>query len=234
MKIEFQRYLSSLCTIAVLITAPLAGHAMPTTYDIGAGSAPGFTASYLHAGTTQMGSTGYYANGAKIGVTGSLTIDMADLAGTYGEITGSGDFGQGVDDWTIFFTGASAGLIDLYDNGVTTVKDLITLDYVLLDSSDDILSEGSFYFANRDFNGGSISDGPNYIDSSVLYLWGNNWINISGGSDNRDNFVDAGGLPLGLDLYGVAYTDTVPEPGIAALLAIGLVGFGFKRRLKSA
>ncbi len=239
MKTEFQHYLSSLCAAVALIAIPLASHAIPITYDIGAGSAPGFSASWLHAGTVQMGSSGYFANGDKASMSGSLTLDMADLASASGQLTGSGDFGLGSDDWTLDFSGASAGTLTFFGGGET---DLLSLNYAL-SSLGGHSSTGTFYFADRDFNSGTIDDGPNFISPDLLYLWGNNWINISGGTTDRDAFVtpcgggvilstdssSCGGIALGLDLHG----HSVPEPGIVTLLAIGLIGFGVSRRKKT-
>lgn len=91
---------------AMLLSMP-AG-ALPITYDIGAGTAPGFSGSWLHAGTDQMGNSGFYANGDKIRINGQLTLDVAAGSGS-GVLTGSGDFGLGNDFWTILVTGASSG-----------------------------------------------------------------------------------------------------------------------------
>jgi len=224
MNIEFQRYFASFCAALALLALPLASQAVPITYNIGAGSAPGFSASWLHAGSGEMGSTGYFANGMATNMTGSLTLDMADLGSATGLISGAGDFGLGVDTWTLEFFGAAANTVMFVDGNI----DLLSIEYDLT-SLGGHTSSGTFYFANRDFNGGNISDGPNYISDSVLYLWGNNWVNATGASD-RTAFTDAGGIALGLDLYGEAVT--VPEPGIAALLAVGLLGLGFIGRLK--
>lgn len=236
MKTELQRHLSSLCAAVVLIAVPLASHGVPITYNLGVGSGlQAATDPILDSGSNN---TGYYTNSTKTGMSGSLTLDMADLSSTSGSLTGAGDFGLGADTWTIDFSGASAGTVAFVDGDT----DLLSLGYTL-SSIGGYLSSGTFYFADRDFNGGTISDGPNYIDPSVLYLWGNNWINASGGSTDRDTFVapcgggilltlstDCGGTALGLDLYGEART--VPEPGIAALLAMGLLGMVFIRYFK--
>jgi hypothetical protein len=88
------------------------------------------------------------------------------------------------------------------------------LDYVL-ESSAGYPNEGVFYFARRDFNGGSVDDGPNYIDDSRLYLWGNNWLNANGSTDRAD-FQGQGGVPLGLDLYA-----EVPEPPVVCCCCWG-------------
>jgi len=217
----------TICVALALMAAPLTGQAIPVTYDITSGSAPGFSGSWLHAGTTQMGNSGFYANGQASRITGSLTLDMSGSVSASGLLSGTGNFGLGVSDWTINITGGSSG----HHSFVGGEMDLLSLDYNLT-SLGGHTSSGTFYFAARDFNGGTADDGPNYIDNDKLFLWGNNWVNANGASDRTD-FLNAGNPVLGLDLYGVA-TTTVPEPGILALIAMGLIGFGAKRRMLNA
>jgi len=223
MEINFKHYLHLLCGAAIFAATPIASHATPSvTYALGATSnVPGFSATWLHAGTSEMGNTGYYANGVKARMTGSLTLDMDNLASASGSLSGYGDFGQTPGNWTLDFAGGTSNSVTFADGNM----DLLSLNYTLTNDDNTFSSTGTFYFADRDFNGGSTSDGPNYIDPDVLYLWGNNWVNL--GDTSRQDFVSNGGMALGLDLYGV------PEPGIAALLAIGLLGMGFKRRYQS-
>lgn len=222
MKINFKHYLHLLCGAVIFAATSITSQATPSvTYRLGAGSAPGFSATWLHAGTSEMGNTGYYANGKKARMTGSLTLDMHDLALASGSLSGSGDFGQGIGNWTLDFAGGTSNSVTFADGNM----DLLSLNYTLTNDINTFSETGTFYFASRDFNGGSISNGPNYVDPDILYLWGNNWVNQ--GNTSRQDFVNAGGIALGLDLYGV------PEPGIAALLAIGLLGMGFKRRYQS-
>ncbi len=224
MQINFKHYLHLLCGAVIFAATSITSHATPSvTYALGATSdVPGFSATWLHAGTSEMGNTGYYANGVKARMTGSLTLDMDNLASASGSLSGYGDFGQTPGNWTLDFAGATSNSVTFADRN----RDLLSLNYTLTNGDNTFSSTGTFYFANRDFNGGDISNGPNYIDPDILYLWGNNWVNQ--GDTSRQDFVNAGGVALGLDLYGV------PEPGIAALLAIGLLGMGFKRRYQSA
>jgi len=222
MEINFKHYLHSLCGAVIFAATPITSLATPSvTYELGAGNAPGFSATWLHAGSREMGSTGYYANGVKARMTGSLTLDMDNLASASGSLSGYGDFGQGADNWILDFAGATSNSVVFADGNI----DLLSLNYTLTNDGNTFSDTGTFYFASRDFNGGNISNGPNYIDPNVLYLWGNNWINQS--DTSKQDFIKTGGIALGLDLYGV------PEPGIAALLAIGLLGMGFKRRYQS-
>jgi len=207
---------------ALLSALPAVSQAVAITYNIQNGSAPNFSGSWIHSADTQMGTSGYFANGTKTEVAGTLTIDTANLAATSGQLTANGDFGSGSAMWTIDFNGASSGSHTFIGGDV----DLISIDYSLNSfglMGGEVSSTGTFYFADRDFNGAPISNGPNYFDDSVLYLWGNNWVNLNGASDKPTTYT-----PLGLDLYGV------PEPSVALLLGIGLLGLASKRLLKSA
>ena len=211
--------LGAVCTwlLAALVALPIASHAVSVTYNIDEGSGG------LYLGTNQIENSGYFmAGGSKVSMSGSLTLDMADLASASGQITGTGDFGLGSDNWTLDFLGASSGT-HLFVGGES---DLLSIGYTL-SSFGGHSSTGTFYFADRDFNGGTVSDGPNYIDSSSLYLWGNNWINANGGTSDRDAFVDAGGIALALDL-------AVPVPAAVWLFGSGLLGLiGMARRKKA-
>jgi len=207
---------------AVLITAlPAVSQAVAITYDIQNGSAPSFSGSWIHSADNEMGSSGYFTNGTKTRVAGSITI-TDDLSLSTGQLTATGNFGSGNDSWTIdLFNGASSTMATFV--GGDTL--LLSLDYTITGSSTGLLDSGTFYFASRDFNSAPISNGPNYFDSSVLYLWGNNWINEDGTDANRPVSTAA----LGLDIYGVA----VPEPTIALLLGLGLLGIASRRLIKS-
>lgn len=226
----------SMCmAMALVVAAPLTVQAVPVTYDIGSGTQPGFSGSWIHAATSQMGSTGYYANGIAARISGSLTIDF-DMGGNAtsasGLLSGTGDFGLGSDTWTIDITGGSSSTAPTFIGGDSL---LLSLDYTLTSASN-VSSSGTFYFADRDFNNNTADGGPNLIAGNNLYLWGNNWINANGAGD-RDAFVTTGGIDgrntaLGMDLFGTVRD--VPEPGILALLAIGLIGIGVKRRALNA
>lgn len=213
--------------LGLVFTLSLAGSgtatAVPVSYQIGAGSTPGFSGSWLHSARDEMGDSGFYTNGEAMRITGELTIDM-ESGDASGRLSGKGNFGLGssaMDDWLLVITGGSKGTHTFNDGE----KDLLTLNYVLTSKSG-YEADGAFNFADRDFNGGNRDNGPNYINENRLYLWGNNWVN--NGDKNRDWFVyDEEGNALGLDLYG-----TAPEPGLLMLMATGLMGIGFSARLR--
>ena len=211
----------SICIALALVAAPITAQAIAITYDIDSGSAPNFSGSWLHAATNEMGSSGYYANGAAAGIEGSLTLitdAMGNYTGASGTLTGSGNVLGSVEDWTIDIMGGSSSPFALFTGGDSL---LLSLDYHLT-SAQGHNSRGTFYFANRDFNNIPNDDSPNFIRPEKLVLWGNNWIN------NGIN-EHPGVSGLGLDLFGTV-TDDVPEPGILALLAVGLIGIGVSRR----
>ncbi|VAW52665.1 hypothetical protein MNBD_GAMMA05-483 [hydrothermal vent metagenome] len=217
----------SICVALTLVAATLTAQAVPITYDIGSGSAPGFSGSWIHAGTTQTGNSGYYANGAKASLSGVLTLDMDNLASTSGSLSAVGDFGLGNDSWTIDITGGSSGT-QLFVGGVT---DLLSIDYTLSAAGSGFSTMGTFYFATVDFNDNLADGGPNLITDDQLILWGNNWVNSSGAEDKIAFTNVIGNYALGLDLYGTARDVPVPEPGVLAMLAMGLVGIGVRRRI---
>ncbi len=143
MQINFKHYLLSLCAVVIFAATPIASHAIPSvTYELGAtDNVPGFSGTWLHAGTREMGNTGYYANGVKARMTGSLILDMHDLAGASGSLSGSGDFGLGLDDWTLDFTGVASHSVTFADGNV----DLLSLNYILTNDSNTFSSTGTFY-----------------------------------------------------------------------------------------
>ena len=219
--------LKSMCVSLALVAAAVTAQAVPITYDIGPGSAPGFSGSWIHAGTTEMGNSGYFANGAKARLSGALTLDMDNLAAASGSMVATGDFGLGADTWTLNVNGGSAGT-ESFVGGLT---DLLSIDYTLSATGSGVSTAGTFYFVTKDFNNNTSDGGPNLITDDQLILWGNNWVN-NRGSEDRTAFTSViGNYALGLDLYGEARGAAVPEPGILAMLAMGLIGIGVRRRI---
>jgi len=212
---------------AVLLTAlPAVSQAVVTTYNIQSGTAPSFSGSWIHSADTE-GSTGYFTNGAKRSVTGSLTIDTGDLSQSFGQLLiDDGNFGLGAgSSWTIDLFNGASNMVSTFLGGEAL---LLSLDYTITGTDNTnapVSNSGTFYFANRDFTGDTnITNGPNYFNDSILYLWGNNWINKLGAINKPERNT------LGLDLYGVA----VPEPTIALLLGLGLLGIASRKLIKSA
>lgn len=204
--------------IGALALVPSIALAGPITYNITDGSSGSFTASWLHAGTGAE-SDGFYMNGNKASISGSITIDTDTGAASGSLATDSADtdFGQGSGSWTIDITGGTnVGGTD-FASGDSL---LLALDYTLSNGSTS--STGTFYFADTTFTGD-----VNSWDEDELYLWGNNWFNENG-TDDRDDFVAGGGIALGIDLYG-AKVD-VPEPSILLIFGLGLTGLGLRRR----
>ncbi len=210
-----------LLTLACLPGIALAA---PITYDITDGSSGGFTASWLHAGTGAQ-SAGFYMNGNKASISGSITIDWATGAasGSLSTDTPSDtNFGQGSGSWVVDILGGSVADIGTFNNGDSL---LLSLDYLL--SVDGVASStGTFYFADSTFTGD-----VNSATNSEIYLWGNNWFNQNGTADKTAfELANGAGSALGIDLYGTA----VPEPGILLLLGMGLIGLGIRRKRLAA
>lgn len=208
----------SLAFVLIMAIVPAIALSTPITYEIGPDDpdVPGFGASFLHSAGTHTGG-GYFANGNTMRISGMLTIDL-DTGAASGILTGPGsgdmDFGKGDGEWTLQITGGGKTPGTPFFGGIA---ELLHLDYELFKDSAS-QGTGSFYFADRDFNGGS-NPSPNTLSTSQLILWGNNWINTTGDSTSKDGVA----MPLGIDLFGTP--TPVPEPTTVALLGIGLVGF---------
>jgi len=206
------KLIQSICVAAALAILPLTSQAIPVTYKITSGNTGNFSGTFLHTAAHRCNQGGYYVCGDSAKLKGTLTFDLDDNTAS-GSISGKGtntDMFNATDTWTLTWTGVSAGT-QLFVGGET---DLLSLDYNLV-SSAGYNENGTFYFADKIFTGLA-----NSITEDELYLWGNNWINATG--DDRGY----GPNWLGLDLYGT----TVPEPGVLALLAMGLIGVGATRR----
>ncbi len=220
MKISSKLFRNTLIALATLL--PGVALAAPISYDITDGSSSGFSASWLHSANSSH-SAGFYMNGNKASISGNIVIDWSTGAasGSIATDAADTDFGSGSGSWVMNITGGTTTDSRTFNNGDSL---LLALDYVLSNGSSS--STGTFYFADTTFAGAA-----NSATASQIYLWGNNWFNENGSSD-RTAFVGAGGIALGIDLYGEG--TPVPEPSVLLLLGMGLTGLGFYRKRKAA
>lgn len=213
----------TLLTFALL--APAAAFAGPIVYDIKDGSSGGFTASWLHA-ATGAASGGYWKSGDKASISGEIIInwDTGEASGSVSTDATDTNFGQGSGDWELKIIGGKTEGVGIFAGGDDL---LVSLDYDLfLGGSTTAYDSGTFYFAERSFTGD-----VNSATNSEIYLWGNNWLN-SAGSSNQDRIdhIAAGGIALGIDLYGTG--TPVPEPAALFIFGTGLLGLALSRRRK--
>ena len=199
------------CVQAAIV---LPAHAIPLVYDIASFSDGGFSASWIHGASSKQTKDGvdYYPGGTK----------YLSLSGII-----EGDYDVGADIFTVSggtlsATGVSAGngfsgtwsvLIGLGTLIGTTPTASGTLAYQILKPDSSVYDAGSFHFAPVNFGGA-----PQTLDTSTLALWGNNWDNSA---MSRQAFINAGGIPLGMDIYGTGRT--VPEPATLLILGFALL-----------
>ena len=186
--------------------------AVPVSIDIQNGSGGGFGYSVVHSASGHTGG-GFYASGTSLyrPLNGTLTGDLSTTGGfSLTNIKGKLVAPQG----TLKFFGGS-----ISDPGTGASEYASgTLNYTLTGGSADGNS-GTFYFFARGFNGG-----PNNLNGSQFFLWGNNW---NKDVMSRANFVSNGNTALGMDLKGTM--QPVPEPSTMLLLGTGFLAIVGRR-----
>ncbi len=222
------KYLHALTFFAVVGWTSTA-QAVPFQYQIAMGETLGFEHSFLtDADTPIVFHPGFFSGAAQANMTGTLRGDLSATEFTISPstltLTGLGGPPIGGDIWSIEFTGGTLTLppANFSNSGVL----LGTMDYVIRDDLNAIFDTGSFYVFEFNFAGFA-----NGINSDGIYIWANNWNNQT---MTRQQFIDGGGLPLGIDIGGLGELDPVPEPSTWALamMGIGTLVVGGRRRLR--
>jgi len=207
--------------VALLAWSSVTAQAAPVTFDIQNGTQSGFQYSVIHSADTlthTIGGITYYGAGAfgpslyGTQMTGSLSGDLSTV-GTQLQFTGINGILSTNNGYMLAITGGS-----LIRETVGANQDAFgTLTYTLTGSGGGPNSAGTFHFHPQQFAGTS---GPNSLNPTALYLWGNNWNN------GVEPLPGAG--RLGIDLHAVA---AVPLPGALLLFGTGLASLiGMMRR----
>lgn len=210
--------------LAVLAAAlwfmPTTLQAAPVTFQIDNGTQGSFQYSLIHTADgspMNVGGVDYYASGAfgpslyGTQMTGSLSGDLSTV-GTQLQFTGITGTLTTNNGYLLSITGGSLAR----ETAGVNQNAFGSLNYSLTGSGGGPNSSGTFYFHPHQFTG---PPGPNSLDSTAFFLWGNNW----------NNGVDPlpGSGRLGIDLHAVA---AVPLPAAAWLFMSGLSGLAVARR----
>jgi hypothetical protein len=169
------------------------------------GPVGGFRWSFLHQATSSclvIGGVQFCMNGNPVTVSGTLTAtrDGLLLTDIMGTISVSGGGGDII---------VTDGTIDFASSAADTFGgELVTSTH------------GTFYFLDHTFVGPA-----NSFDGASLWLWGNNW-----NTGNPGVGTASGGVRWGIDLGIDVSLETIPEPPIAALLGLGLMGLAVMGR----
>ncbi len=185
--------------LPIVLLLLIAGPAMADTiveYQIGPGTAPGFSGSWLHTASSHNNG-GYWMGGSATALTGMLTgtWDGTNLSGVSGTLTaGAGTLTVSATSMLNGGAGTASGTLDYNASGFTG-------------TFANINGGGAFGFAT--------AVGPSIVSQSQIILWGQNFA--------PTNFPPVNSY--GIDLYGTGtVASTVPELPTGLLIGFGLAG----------
>lgn len=196
-------------------------------YSIAMGETLGFGHSALTEADTEFTfHPGFWAGGSLGNLTGPLQGELTSSAFTISPstltLTGIGVGPVGNDVWTMEFTG---GTLTVPPSAFTNTGTLLgTMDYIIRDETNAVYDSGSFYVVDINFAGYA-----NNVSGAGIYIWANNWNNLT---TTRDEFINNGGIPMGIDLGGIGGTIPVPEPSQWVLAMTGLATLLTYRRVR--
>lgn len=197
------------CLVALVALAATTVHAVPVSYDIGPYRAGNFAASYLHSADGCRGASDLDLN--RNGRKDTLYMCGSEQRGLTGTLHGhwNGTRLTGI-------TGVLGGYAvtggrlggDFYSSSMRPLWFLT------------LAGLGRFFFEDLPIN---------RIGADYLTLWGQNRKAYTCKTDRCRERKAAG-----LDLYGRAQEESLPEPGSLAVLAAGLAGLLVTRRRRAA
>ena len=190
--------------MATFATAP--ANAVPVTYEIGPYRAAGYSASWLHSADNCSGAGP--DTGIPLCMSGSQQYGITGtISGdlTNGELTITGGMlNIGGRDYDV-----RSGSMNPFGSGIV--------------SNIRIRNFGRFFFENIQHGMGR----PNFFDGETMILWGQN----RGAYDCARGYCNDDRPAWGIDLYGRRVS--VPEPGVIALLGMGLLAMAATRRRRA-
>lgn len=174
-----------------------------------------------------------------------LNIELSGINATVTSNTSADGSGSVLWSWydrtPAFFGGMGAAPENLADdsgNEFDGSADNAFNEYIIVTFSEAVLLD-AFYF-----NGGNDTDHSDYTGTAELFLGGSaiaeELVNCAASLCNNADVVATSfafwaGQDINYYLAGLSFSEFVPtpEPGIIALLGLGLIGIGYTRRRKS-